>query len=182
MNTAQKSTEGQKKVTSSIIRLLRTTSVPVMAVLLAALIGAVILLVSGANPFASYAALLKGAFGNMTALGRTLEKATPLIFSGIAVAFAFKAGLFNIGAQGQLLFGSITAAAIGFGIDGLPALIHIPLALLGGGLAGALFAGISASLPRQIFPPPTTMATSTPPFTTCIICSEIPLNTRVSIP
>jgi simple sugar transport system permease protein len=117
-----------------------------MAVLLAALIGAVILLVSGANPFASYAALLKGAFGNMTALGRTLEKVTPLIFSGIAVAFAFKAGLFNIGAQGQLLFGAITAAAIGFGIDGLPALIHIPLALLGGGLAGALFAAIPGVL------------------------------------
>jgi simple sugar transport system permease protein len=89
---------------------------------------------------------MQGAFGNMNAFGRTLEKATPLIFSGLAVAFGFKAGLFNIGAQGQLLFGAITAAAIGFGIEGLPTLIHIPLALLGGGLAGALYGAIPGAL------------------------------------
>jgi simple sugar transport system permease protein len=124
----------------------RAINVPVAAVLLAAFIGAVILAISGANPLAAYAALLKGSFGGMTALGRTLEKATPLIFSGLAVAFAFKAGLFNIGAQGQLLFGAIIAAAIGFGIEGLPAFIHIPLALLGGGLAGALYGAIPGAL------------------------------------
>ncbi len=124
----------------------RAVSVPLAAVLLAALIGAIILIISGANPLQAYAALLQGAFGNSNALGRTLEKATPLIFSGLAVAFGFKAGLFNIGAQGQLLFGAITAAAIGFGIDGLPAVIHIPLALLGGGLAGALYGAIPGAL------------------------------------
>ncbi len=121
-------------------------SVPLAAVLLAALIGAIILAVSGANPFSAYAALLQGSFGNLRAIGRTLEKATPLIFSGLAVAFAFKAGLFNIGAQGQLLFGAIIAAWIGFGIEGLPAIIHIPLALLGGGLAGALYGAIPGAL------------------------------------
>jgi simple sugar transport system permease protein len=115
-------------------------------VLLAVLIGAILLAVSGANPITAYAALLQGAFGNMNAFGRTLEKATPLILNGLAVAFAFKAGLFNIGAQGQLLFGAIIAAAIGFGIDGLPAIIHIPLALLGGGLAGALYGAIPGAL------------------------------------
>jgi ABC-type uncharacterized transport system permease subunit len=128
------------------LRLWQTFSVPLAAVLLAALIGAIILLVSGANPVTAYAALLKGAFGSLSTLGRTLEKATPLIFSGLAVAFAFKAGLFNIGAQGQLLFGAITAAAIGFGVEGLPAIIHIPLALIGGGLAGALFGAIPGVL------------------------------------
>jgi simple sugar transport system permease protein len=115
-------------------------------VLLAALIGAILLAVSGANPLRAYAALLQGAFGNMKALGRTLEKATPLIMSGLAVAFGFKAGLFNIGAQGQLLFGAIVSAALGFGIEGLPAIIHIPLALLGGGLAGALYGAIPGAL------------------------------------
>jgi len=124
----------------------RMARVPLAAVLLAVLIGAILLAVSGANPIRAYAALLQGAFGNMNAFGRTLEKATPLILSGLAVAFAFKAGLFNIGAQGQLLFGAIISAAIGFGIEGLPAIVHIPLALLGGGLAGALYGAIPGAL------------------------------------
>ncbi len=124
----------------------KAVSVPLAAVLLASLIGAIILASSGANPLKAYAALLEGAFGSMPALGRTLEKATPLIFSGLAVAFGFKAGLFNIGAQGQLLFGAITAAAIGFGLEGLPAVIHVPLALVGGGIAGALYGAIPGAL------------------------------------
>jgi ABC-type uncharacterized transport system permease subunit len=106
----------------------RAVSVPIAAVLLAALIGAVILLVSGANPLSAYGALLRGSFGSATGFSRTLEKATPLIFSGLAVAFAFKAGLFNIGAQGQLLIGAIISAWLGFSIKGLPLYIHAPLA------------------------------------------------------
>lgn len=124
----------------------RAVSVPVIAVLLAALIGAILLAASGASPVAAYAALIRGSFGSAAAVGRTLEKATPLLFSGLAVAFAFKAGLFNIGAQGQLLFGAIVAAAIGFGVSGLPAIIHAPLALLGGALAGALYGAIPGTL------------------------------------
>jgi ABC-type uncharacterized transport system permease subunit len=133
-------------IKNRLISGLRGTLIPVVAVLLALLIGALILLVSGANPIQAYTALFQGAFGSMTALGRTLEKATPLVFSGLAVAFAFKAGLFNIGAQGQLLFGAITAAAIGFGVEGLPAIIHAPLALLGGTLAGALYGALPGAL------------------------------------
>ena len=124
----------------------RTLLIQVIAVVLALLIGAILILLSGANPFDAYDALFRGAFGSVRAIGRTLEKATPLVFSGLAVAFAFKAGLFNIGAQGQLLFGAITAAAIGFGIQGLPAIIHIPLALLGGAVVGGLYASIAGVL------------------------------------
>jgi len=113
---------------------------------LAALIGAFILWISGANPLEAYGALLKGAFGSPAAIERTLEKATPLIFSGLAVAFAFKAGLFNIGAQGQLLLGALTAAVVGFSISGLPPLLHASLALLAGGLAGALYGAILGAL------------------------------------
>ena len=127
-------------------RMWRAVSVPVSSVVLALLIGAVILLVSGSSPVAAYSALLKGAFGNSAAVGRTLEKATPLVLNGLAVAFAFKAGLFNIGAQGQLLFGAVVAAAVGFGISGLPAVIHMPLALLAGALAGALYGAIPGAL------------------------------------
>ena len=134
------------RLLSFTLDMLRTISVPVVAVLLAALIGALILAVSGASPLAAYSALLKGAFGSPTAFTRTLEKATPLVFSGLAVAFAFKGGLFNIGAQGQLLFGAIISAALGFAIEGLPAYIHAPLALLGGAIAGALFGAIPGAL------------------------------------
>lgn len=120
--------------------------VPLVSVVLAMLIGAILLAVSGANPLSAYAALFKGSFGSLTALGRTLEKATPLLFSGLAITFAFKAGLFNIGAQGQLLLGAIVAAGIGFGLEGLPVYIHLPLALLGGAVAGGLFAAIPGIL------------------------------------
>ena len=127
-------------------RIWRAVSVPLFAVILAGLIGAVILLVSGADPIASYAALARGAFGSELTIQRTLEKATPLMLSGLAVAFAFKAGLFNIGAQGQLLFGAIVSAWLGFSIHGLPWYLHAPLALLGGAVAGGLFGAIPGAL------------------------------------
>jgi len=146
MGTAQNVKDAPKKGMGLLIRTWKAISVPIAAVLLAALIGAIILAVSGANPFRAYGALLQGAFGSMNAFGRTLEKATPLILGGLAVAFGFKAGLFNIGAQGQLLFGALTAAGLGFGIEGLPVFIHLPLALIGGGLAGALYGAIPGAL------------------------------------
>ncbi|MGZ9166306.1 MAG: ABC transporter permease [Anaerolineales bacterium] len=119
---------------------------PIIAVLLALLVGAVILQISGASPIQAYTALFKGAFGSLKAFGRTLEKATPLVFSGLAVAFAFKAGLFNIGAQGQLLFGAIVSAIVGYKLSGLPPFLHATLALLCGGIAGALYGIIPGAL------------------------------------
>ena len=121
-------------------------SVPTVAVLLALLIGAIILRISGASPIKAYLALYKGSFGSMKAFARTLEKATPLVFSGLAVAFAFKAGLFNIGAQGQLLLGALVSATIGFSVHGLPPVAHATLALAGGALAGALYGAIPGAL------------------------------------
>jgi simple sugar transport system permease protein len=135
-----------KEPSSWLASLWQTIAVPLAAVLLALVIGAILLAVSGANPFEAYAALFKGSFGSMKAFGRTLEKATPLIFSGLAVAFAFKAGLFNIGAQGQLLFGALVAAVVGFMVDGLPAILHATLALLAGAAAGGLYAAIPGAL------------------------------------
>jgi ABC-type uncharacterized transport system permease subunit len=124
----------------------RSLAVQVVAVVLALLIGAILILLLGADPLRAYGALFQGSLGSVKALGRTLEKATPMMFSGLAVAFAFKAGLFNIGAQGQLLLGAITAAFIGFAVPGLPAFIHAPLALIGGALAGGLYGAIPGAL------------------------------------
>jgi simple sugar transport system permease protein len=121
-------------------------SLPVVAAILALVIGAVILSFQGIHPLTAYGSLLKGAFGNLSAFTRTLEKATPLVLSGLAIAFGFKAGLFNIGAQGQLLFGAIVSAMVGFGVKGLPAFCHIPLALFSGALAGGVYAAIQGVL------------------------------------
>jgi simple sugar transport system permease protein len=126
--------------------MLRAAIVPVLAVLVALVIGAVIIAISGVDPLKAYGALLRGGLGNARAIGRTLEKATPLIFGGLAIALAFKAGLFNIGAQGQLLFGAILAGFVGFAVTGLPAVVHIPLALLIGGLMGAIWGAIPGAL------------------------------------
>jgi len=121
-------------------------SIPITAIVLALLIGAIILMTSGANPINAYFALFKGAFGNSVAIGRTLEKATPLILGGLAVAFAFKAALFNIGGQGQLLMAAIFSAYLGFRLTGLPFVVHMPVALIGGALAGAAFGAIPGAL------------------------------------
>ena len=86
---------------------------PLFAILISFLIGAVIVLATGNNPLEAYAALLEGAVGSPTAIGTTLLGATPLIFTGLAVAVAFRAGLFNIGGEGQLYIGAITAAWLG---------------------------------------------------------------------
>jgi general nucleoside transport system permease protein len=126
--------------------LARSALIPSVAVLLGLLLGAVLILIQGNNPLEAYQALLQGGVGDGDALQRTLEKATPLIFAGLAVAFAFKAGMFNIGGQGQLLVGAAFAAGVGFSIDGLPLIIHLPLALIVGGLAGAVWGGIAGVL------------------------------------
>jgi general nucleoside transport system permease protein len=131
--------KSEDKPRSPLSKLWNSVSVPLLAVLIALLVGGLIMRSSGADPIEGYKALFRGSFSDLPSFGRTLEKATPLLFSGLAVSFAFKAGLFNIGAQGQLLFGAITSAAIGFGVQGLPAYIHLPLALFGGALAGALY-------------------------------------------
>jgi ABC-type uncharacterized transport system permease subunit len=119
---------------------------PVAAVALALVVGAVIIAIDGTNPLSAYAALLEGAFGGQENLGRTLEKATPLILSGLAVTVGLKAGLFNIGAQGQLLLGAIFSAYVGWQVTGLPAVLHVPLCLLVGATFGAVPAVVAGVL------------------------------------
>lgn len=126
--------------------LLRSAAVPLAAVVLGLLIGAILITIQGHSASTAYRALLEGGVGDGDAVLRTLQKATPLVFGGLAVAFAFKAGLFNIGGQGQLLVGAAFAAGVGFGVDGLPTIIHLPLAVIVGALAGAIWGGIAGVL------------------------------------
>jgi general nucleoside transport system permease protein len=129
-------------------RVAAAASMPLLSVLVALLIGALVIMIDDRSPLEAYQALFRGAFATDAARQRTLEKATPLVFSGLAVAFAFKGGLFNIGAQGQLLFGAAVSAIVGFSLTGLPAIIHAPLALLAGAVAGGLYGAIPGALKR----------------------------------
>lgn len=125
--------------------------VPVLAILTAVVVGGVIIAIVGGNPFAAYLGLAQGAFGSAKAWSETFVWATPYIFAGLAVALAFKGGLFNIGAEGQLAFGAVATAWVGYalpemlGIE-LPAILHLPLAIGAGILAGALWAAIPGVL------------------------------------
>jgi simple sugar transport system permease protein len=95
--------------------------------------------------FDAYSALLQGSLGSRRAISETLTLTTPLVFAGLSVAFAFRAGLFNIGAAGQIIMGSIFAAFVGFTFD-LPTPLHVTLAVLAGVLGGAIWAGIAGVL------------------------------------
>jgi simple sugar transport system permease protein len=121
--------------------------IPLLAILTAVVLGGIIIVLVGGNPFLAYAGLLQGSFGSVRALSETSVWATPYIFAGLAVALAFKGGLFNIGAEGQLALGAVASALIGYALPGwlgfdLPKIIHLPFAILVGMAAGAIWAGI----------------------------------------
>jgi general nucleoside transport system permease protein len=123
--------------------------VPVLAVLIALAIGALIMLATGVDPETvgrSFEALLAGSVGSVYALSETLTAAGPVTLAALGIALAFRAGLFNIGAEGQLLMGGMAAVVVGFSADGLPMAIHLPLALLAAMLAGALWGAIAGWL------------------------------------
>ncbi len=143
--------------------------VPALAVLTGLIIGAFAIIISGANVFTAYSALFVGSFGDpvrfftgfqqLFSTGETtgllkaiypftesLVTATPYIFAGLSVALGFRCGLFNIGAEGQFFIGALCSAYAGYSLVGLPAIIHLPLALLAGALGGALWGFIPGFL------------------------------------
>ena len=90
-------------------------------------------------------ALFRGAFGSVNAISESLFAATPLIIAGLGVAIGFRAGLFNIGANGQMFIGAMMALLVGLYVD-LPGIVHIPLALLAGMVGGMIWGGIPGIL------------------------------------
>lgn len=120
--------------------------IPVIAVFIALFIGGILIKLQGLDPIVAYKSLFKTAFGSIEGIGATLGKSTPLVLSGLAVAVGLRAGLFNIGAQGQLLSGSLAAAWAGVTFVGLPGYIHIPVALIIGAFFGSIVAAISGLL------------------------------------
>ena len=118
---------------------------PVAAVVLALLAGAVLIAAVGQSPLEVYGLLVQQAFGTGYGVGQTLFKCTPLLFAGLSVALAFRAGLFNVGAEGQMYLGGFAAGLVGAYVP-LPAPLLLPLALLAAAVAGALWAAIAGVL------------------------------------
>jgi general nucleoside transport system permease protein len=139
-------------------------SVPLLTALLAFAIGGLVVLLTGNDPIATYRAIFEGTglqwlFPWVTGddrataalnLQQTLILTTPLILVGLAVAFAFRAGLFNIGGQGQYIVGSIAAVWAGSSFAGMPGLLHIVLAIAAACLAGAFWAAIAGFLKATV--------------------------------
>ena len=139
--------------TSERLLALRTAVVlPVVAVVLAIVIGSIFIYAAdliankGAfdfgKPLTAYAALIKGSLLGFDPIIETLKQAAPLVLGGLAVAIGFKAGLFNIGVQGQFTMGVLGSVAVGVALSKEPAWIAVPLALVAGTLAGAAIGGL----------------------------------------
>ena len=134
----------------------RTALIPLLAIFTAMIVGGIVIWLVGPKAdgpwyglrfvYVGYRGLVQGAVGSPAAIIGTLVRATPYIFAGLAVMLAFRCGLFNIGAEGQLAIGALGAAGAGFQLSGLPAVIHLPLALLAGMATGFFWGAIPGLL------------------------------------
>ena len=128
------------------VRASLSVAVPAVAVAVAGLIGAVVVRVTGGDPLEALTVMLRYNLASADSLAGVLSRMTPLIFAGLAVATSFRAGLFNIGVEGQYLMGAFTASLTGVYLAGLPPAVHLPLTVLAGMAGGVLWAWLPAEL------------------------------------
>lgn len=163
------STSGSSSVQRSLAStLVSTAALPILAVVTGLVAGAIIVVITDlevlrawaagparwgealsatwASVAGAYAALIEGSLGSGYAISESLITATPYIFAGLAVALGLRAGLLNIGVEGQLFMGALASVWVGYAVPGLPAVVHLPLALLAGAAAGAAWAAIPGYL------------------------------------
>lgn len=127
----------QRKIKPSIIAL---------SICIGLVLGTVFVLLGGYNVLEVYSYLVRGSLGSVSALSSTIRWTTAFLLCGVASGIAFKGGMFNMGTEGQLYMGAISATLVGIYCKGLPAIAHIPLCLLAGMVAGAIWASIPALL------------------------------------
>jgi simple sugar transport system permease protein len=131
-------------------RALIAVASPVLAVLLATLFGAAIVLLIGESPWQVVRVVVEGALGTADGIAAILFHATALIFTGLSVAFAFRAGLFNIGAEGQLIVGAFLATLTALSLPGLPRIVLLPLCVLAAAFGGAVWGAIPGILRARL--------------------------------
>jgi ABC-type uncharacterized transport system permease subunit len=129
-----------------LARLLSSSAQPALAIAIALLVGVAVIVAIGQDPVAAYESFLGGSFTGLPQLGGLLAQATPLVLTGLSVALSFRAGVFNIGAEGQLYLGAFAAAVVGSALGALPGPAALALALLAAVLAGAVWALVPALL------------------------------------
>ena len=130
-------------------RIWAVAGLPLISILLGLVVGAGVILVSElllpdhtfdwTLPITAYVALIQGSVGSLSAIVNTLVETVPLVLAGLSVALGFKAGLFNIGAQGQFLIGALAAVTVGVAVAGQPPVVAIPIAIVAGILGGAVW-------------------------------------------
>ncbi len=129
-----------------LARPLAGAAVPIFAVLAALLVGAIMLIALDANAIDGYKALFSGAFGGADELADTAIKSMPLLLVGVGICIAFRAGVINIGGEGQIIAGAILSTLVALGLPGLPRIILVPLVLLAGAIGGGIWGAIPGAL------------------------------------
>ncbi len=136
------------QITSLGRSLLRGLGMPILASILAIVIGAIIAASVGFNPLVVYSSLLSGAFGSSVNIANTVAGAIPLTIVGLGLALAFRAGLFNIGAEGQYWVGVMVAVWLGYSVHISPGWLHSLICIIGAMLAGGLWGGVIPGLAK----------------------------------
>lgn len=129
-----------------VLRAVKSMGLPVFSIIVALSIGALFMLVLDYNVGKAYSSLLSGIFGSVNSISESLIQATPLIFTAISYAVAFRSGLINLGGEGQLYMGAVFGSIVGSRFQGLPTFIHLALILLCGFIGGALWGFIAGAL------------------------------------
>ncbi len=136
----------ERRRQSEVMSKIMDALLPVFAVLAALAVGAVMLILLGANPLEAFGALLEGAFGSPNALADTVVKATPLLLVGLGICISFRGNVINIGGEGQMIIGALAATALGLAFPEWPGIVMITMAMVMGFLGGALWGGIPGAL------------------------------------
>src|SRR5437764_12719615 len=124
------------------MRALYAFGVPLLAVFTALVLGGAVIAITGGDVLRAYQGLWEGSLGRPQSISESLVWATPYIFGGLAVALAFKAGLFNIGVEGQIALGSLASVYVGYAVKDVPFPFHLILAVLAVTLAGGIWGAI----------------------------------------
>ncbi|MEL7608109.1 MAG: ABC transporter permease [Bacillota bacterium] len=131
---------------TKLVKRFNLVLVPLVSVILALTVGAIIIAALGLSPMKAYACLWQGSFGSVNSIGESIVKMTPLVFTGLSFALGRRCGVTNLGAEGQLFMGALGATAVGIFLKGLPMAIHIPLAIVVSFLCGGLWGFFAGGL------------------------------------